>query len=100
MTSREIDEKCIKQGRMMGEYIIGERDTLPCIPSLFGRGKKGPDMQAPQALVAMRTANEAAGREGAGAPGGGDDGGGGDAGQNAARASGRTGAGARRRARR
>ena len=99
MTSREIDEKYIEQGRMMGEYIMGERDTLPNIPSLFGRGKKGPNLQALQALVAMRMANDARGREEAAAPGGGngDDGADEDAGQSAERGA---GAGARRKTRR
>ena len=100
MTSREIDEKYIKQGMMMGEYIMGERDTLPHIPSLFGRGKKGPNVEALQALVAMRMANEARRREEAAASGGSSGGGGGeakDAGRNADRGA---RAGARRKARR
>lgn len=29
LTSREIDEKYIKQGIELGEYIMGKRDRLP-----------------------------------------------------------------------
>ena len=55
LTSREIDEKYINQGRMLGEYIRGERDAPPA--DMFVRGGKVKNLAGLKAAVAMRNAN-------------------------------------------
>ena len=56
MTSREIDEKYIKQGMELGRYIMGERDTLPLLRGMLD-GKGGIKASALQMIEASRAAN-------------------------------------------
>ena len=51
MTSREIDEKYIKQGMELGRYIMGERDTLPLQRGMLD-GKGGIKASALQMIEA------------------------------------------------
>ena len=57
LTSRELDEKYIDQGRMLGEYISGKRDAPPA--DMFVRGGRVKDLAGLKAAVAMRNANMA-----------------------------------------
>ena len=56
LTSREIDEKYIKQGIELGEYIMGKRDTLP-VQRWMRDGRGGVKASALLWIEAARAAN-------------------------------------------
>ena len=58
LTSREIDEKYIKQGMVLSDYVMGKRDTLPVQRWMLG-GKGGIKASTLQWIEASRAANAA-----------------------------------------
>lgn len=56
LTSREIDEKYIKQGMELGEYIMGKRDTLP-VQRWMRDGRGGVKASSLLGIEAARAAN-------------------------------------------
>lgn len=57
LTSREIDEKYIKQGEALAEYIMGKRDAPPA--EMLARGGGARNAESLRAAAAMRNANAA-----------------------------------------